>query len=298
MKNIIFYITISGSIFLIVLYALGVFFHIGYIKGMGFNSSFFPLGSWDNAIIWAYVATIHFIIDVSKILMHVNPGLTILISLIILSPLVKLYFWWLSKRKYIEARLHFWWLSRKERYPLIRRFFEAKIEKSLRAVEISNFFLVIVATIIIFALIIFALIPIKIIEYGKLVAIEQVKSFSESENKLCENSNEFWNQCITVSTSHLKEDNLPAKIEGLLVTKSETMLGILTKDGPITMSMPKYIYYKSIKNKHFLVLKEQEVLMKYPDCDGADIMGSEACPECEGNPDEISSTSHSVCGGK
>jgi len=249
MKNIIFYLTVIGSIFVIVLYILGFSFYIGYVKGMGFDYSFFPLGDWNNAIVWAYFAAVYFLIDISKILMHVNPVLTALIILIIISPLVGLYSWLPSKREYIRARFYFWLLSKQERYPFIRRFLNPKVEKPLRAVEVSssflsNFFITIAVIVILIA------IPLEVQTYGQSIGIEKAKRLLKSES-LCESLDEFWNLCITVSTSHLKESNLPDKIEGRLIAKSETMLGIYTKDGPITMSMPEYIYYKSIENKCF-----------------------------------------------
>ncbi len=250
MKNIIRYLAIIGSVSLIVLYILGFSFYLGYIKGMGLKPSFFPLSGWDNAIIWAYVACVYLIIDVSKILEQFNPILFFPISLIILSILVSLYFWWSSQREYISARLHFWFLSKKERYPFIGKLSNSKVRKSVRVVEISNNYFLGIPFTILFIISIFILIPLKTIKYGKSIGIEQAQQLLESEN-LCKDSGEFWNPCITVPTSHLKGENLQAKIEGRLIATSETMLGIFTTDGPITMSMPEYIYYKSVENECF-----------------------------------------------
>ena len=248
-NNIISLITVIGSVFVIFLYTLGFSFYLGYAEGMGFKPSFFPLDGWDSAIIWAYFACVYIFIDVFKILVHLNPILFFPIILIILS-IMGLYFRVSLKREYISARLHSWLLLKKERYPFIGKLSNPKVQESIRVVETSNnYFLGIPATIL-FVIIILIMIPVKTKKYGQSIGIEQAQQFLESEN-LCEDSNEFWNPCITVLTSHLKGENLPAKIEGRLIAKSETMLGIFTKDGPITMSMPKYIYYKSTKNECF-----------------------------------------------
>ncbi|EDN68624.1 membrane protein [Beggiatoa sp. PS] len=244
MKKIMFYVTILSPVLLIVFYILGFSFYVGYIEGIGFNYSLFPLGDWNNALIWAYFACVCFFADISKIINANN--LVFVISFIILFIGISLYFWWLPQQKKLKARLHFWLLSYKEHHPFVRFLFNKlgskKTENTLLVVEKSNNFMLILL-ISLFIMFILIPIPFKVMTYGELIGIEDAKRLLKPES-LCESPNKFWNQCISVSTSHLKEDNLPDKIEGRLIAKSETMLGIFTIDGPITMSIPEYIYYK------------------------------------------------------
>jgi len=248
MKNIIFYLTVIWpGILAIILAAISIFglsYYVGYIEGMGFNYSLFPLDGWDSAIVWAYFAC-------REYTAHVLKGFNISTFFITVFVLVSLLFWFFSRRKNIFGYLYFRLLPKKKQiFPFVRWLLNPIIRELLRVFEWSYYFILILSGILYIYLTLIT-IPDYGKSFGQSIAIKQDKHFSEFEKNLCEQSAYYRNPCITVPTSHLKESNLPDKIEGSLIAKSETMLGIYTKNGPITMSMPEYIYYKSIENKCF-----------------------------------------------
>jgi len=248
MKNKIFYLTVlwPGTLtaILAAVSIFGLSYYAGYIEGMGFDYLLFPLDGWDNAIVWAYFACREY---TAHVLMDVNIH-TFFITAFIFAYLLLLLF---LKRKDISAYLRSWLLSKKEQIlPFIGWSLKPIVQELIRVLQWSNYFMLILSGTLYIYLILMT-IPDNGINYGKLIGIEHSERLLKTKENLCKGSDKPWNKCITVSTSHLKGENLSDKIEVRLIVKSETMLGIFTKDGPVTMSMPEYIYYKSIKNECF-----------------------------------------------
>lgn len=81
--------------------------------------------------------------------------------------------------------------------------------------------------------------------HGQKVASSQLEIY---EKVLCGDANEYWNQCIDLSTNHIKGEQLPEIINGRVMVKYGSLFGVLTKNGPVTMTLSGTHYHSTAVN--------------------------------------------------
>jgi hypothetical protein len=80
---------------------------------------------------------------------------------------------------------------------------------------------------------------------GERIGKEKIDYFSEY---LCGDEGDYWNQCISISLPVSDIISIPTKLHGRLLLRHGNLLGLYTKDGPITLTMPSSFYEVSTKN--------------------------------------------------
>lgn len=75
--------------------------------------------------------------------------------------------------------------------------------------------------------------------HGEDIAEKRLVRYSD---ELCGDEDDYWNQCVAVSTKHLKDYELQKEIKGRLILKHGNFIGIFTQEGPVTMTMPSDHY--------------------------------------------------------
>lgn len=250
-------IVIGSGLITNALYIYGLAFYEGYIERSGFDFYLFPI-DWDDAIFWTYHASRE--VGFNSISKLENFSTTaILVTLGSVYFIVRL---WIqlsdttarnkhstthSKVNFAAARkVYKFRLKHKWKYILIckplRWLFIT--EQSVIAFFASYFFLVCLFFIPVFVFI-WSYFPIIGLNHGERVATERLSYY---ENNLCGNKNDYWNKCIEIETLHLSSSDLPERLYGNLIVKEGDLVGVLTKEGPVTLTIPKNFYYRTKEN--------------------------------------------------
>lgn len=91
------------------------------------------------------------------------------------------------------------------------------------------------------------IIPNHAINDGK----EKANRFIENhKNDFCSIQSNGWNPCISIKIDHLKgyNDYMQFKeITGKIILKNDNYIGVYTKDGSITMTLPETFFYQNIR---------------------------------------------------
>lgn len=233
------------------LYIYGLAYYEGYIDRLGFEYGFFPLLSSD-VLFWTYSASRE--LGVSSIVVISKFRLPLILSL--LGSVYLLSRIWMeseNQSKKIARRApkkHNIKLYKKiygfrERHKIL--FYAIYVplrwlilrEQSLMAFVASYFSLIVLFFVPVF-LFIWVYFPIVGIEHGKSVAESRIDYYKDN---LCGGENDYWSDCIKLSTAHIELFEKSKVIEGRLILRNGDLLGIFTKNGPLTMSMPKSYYH-------------------------------------------------------
>lgn len=128
-------------------------------------------------------------------------------------------------------------------YPSIRWFLV--MEQSMWAFFASYFVLIIIFFIplLIFIWVYFPLIALK---HGENIG---TKRFDLYQQDLCAKKNDYWIKCVKLSTDHLMREELPETVYGRVIVKNGSLVGLITSDGPVTMTMPLLFFQKTKKNE-------------------------------------------------
>lgn len=236
------------------LYIYGLGYYQGYISGLGFEYNFFPL-EWRDTLLWAYAASrelgassIGFIGKFTSPVLLIILGSFYLIARIWMelskvqpssrSNIIKRNInFKLAKKIYCFKKNHVWLyrvIYLPLRWLLIR-------EQSFFAFAASYFFMIFIIFIPVF-IIIWIYFPLFGVHYGKLVAEKKLKYY---ETYLCGDSNDYWSQCMRINTSEIKNHIDTPDTRGRVLFKNDSLIAVLTKDGPVTLSMPKVHYFKT-----------------------------------------------------
>lgn len=250
------------------LYIYGLAYYEGYIDRFGFEYGFFPLPSSD-VLFWTYSASRELgassIVAIAEFKLPIL--LTILASVYLLSRI-----WMasssqskkaskLSPKKY-NIKLYKKIYQFREKYKIIFYVFYVPLrwlilkEQSLMAFVASYFSLIVLFFVPIF-LFIWAYFPMIGLEHGKNVA---ESSIEYSKENLCGDESDYWSGCINISTMHIEFYETPKNISGRLILRSGNLLGIFTKDGPITISMPGSYYQVTNTNDRYRGENEKRII--------------------------------------
>lgn len=239
------------------LYIYGLGYYQGYVEALGFEYNLFPI-EWKDTLLWTYAASRE--LGVSSIeLMNKFTSSAFLILLLSIYLIARIWMQ-LSKvqpendRGKIRGKINFRLAKKIHKFRLkhiwIYRFFYVPFkwlllkEQSFIAFAASYFFMVFLIFIPLF-IIIWIYFPLFGVNHGELVAQKRLEYY---ETYLCGDSGDYWSQCLEINVSELKSYEDLTNPIGRVLFKSGSLVAILTKEGPITLSMPKSYYYKPVKN--------------------------------------------------
>lgn len=239
------------------LYIYGLAYYEGYIESLGFEYNFFPI-KWEETPLWTYFASRE--LGASTVIFWTKITIPVIVLI-----LVMVYFIariWMAinsnespknpnpRKNTTLARF----LVRRRRasrkifnviYPPIR--WLLIMEQSVWAFLASYFFLIFLFFIPIF-IFVWVYFPLIGLNHGSKIG---AKKFEQYKQELCGNKNDYWGKCLTFTTSHLKDKNLPLSVRGRIVAKNGTLIALLSEAGPITMTMPPIFYQSTEKNPCF-----------------------------------------------
>ncbi|MEE9339044.1 MAG: hypothetical protein V3U87_13275 [Methylococcaceae bacterium] len=239
------------------LYIYGIAYYQGYIERLGFEYTFFPI-DWDEALIWTYIASQE--LGVSTI--DFWPVIFEKGVLVLLGAFYVLARVWMSLSNQNDSissdpshRVRSFKCAKKviylrKQFPRIYSVIYVPIkwllitEQSLIAFVASYFFMLVLLFIPIF-IFIWVFFPLVGLNHGQNTAD---KRLGEYEKFLCGSAEKYWSECITVPVLNSGNNKKNQETEGRLIVKNKDLIGILTKDAPVTTSMPKIYYHKTEKN--------------------------------------------------
>lgn len=237
------------------LYIYGLAYYEGYIESLGFEYNFFPV-KWEDTLLWTYFASRELGASTVGFWTKIT-GPVLLLILVVSYFIARL---WMAinslgskknqKNNKNTSLARFLVKRRKSRpkffkvaYPPVR--WLLIMEQSIWAFLASYFVLVIIFSIplLIFIWVYFPLIGLK---HGENIG---AKRFELYQKDLCAEKNDYWIKCVSLSTGHLIREDLPETVYGRVVVKNGSLVGLITPDGPITMTMSSLFFQKTKKNK-------------------------------------------------
>lgn len=248
-------VVIGSGLITNALYIYGLAYYEGYIESLGFEYKFFPV-KWEDTLLWTYFASRELGASTVGFWTKITGPVLLLISVVS-------YFiarLWMAinsldsnkrKRKNKGTSLARFLVKRRKIYP---KFFKVAyppvrwflvMEQSIWAFLASYFVLIIIFFIplLIFIWVYFPLIGLK---HGEYVG---AKRFELYQKYLCAEKDDYWIKCVRLSTGHLMGEDLPETVYGRVVAKNGSLVGLITPDGPITMTMPPLFFQKTKKNE-------------------------------------------------
>lgn len=217
------------------LYIHGLAYYEGYIDRLGFEYSFFPLPSTD-VLFWTYYASRE--LGASSIVAITQFKLPILLITVISVYLLS-RIWMESSKKKVNSQLK---APKKNNIKLFKKIYRFKVkhklifysvyipirwlilkEQSLIAFFASYFFLVFLLFLPVF-LFIWVYFPMIGFEHGKSVAESRIEFY---KGNLCGDRNDYWSECVTFKTKHLKSYNSPDQVIGRLILKKGNFVGVV-----------------------------------------------------------------------
>lgn len=239
------------------LYIYGLGYYQGYVEALGFEYNLFPI-EWKDTLLWTYAASRE--LGASSIEL-INQFSSSAVLILLLSVYLIARIWMqISKvqpdngQEKINKTINFKLAKRINKirakhiwsYRLLYvpfRWFLIK-EQSFIAFAASYFFMIFMLFIPLF-IIIWIYFPLFGVNHGELVAQKRMEYY---ETFLCGDTNDYWDQCIEINVSELKHYKDLTKPKGKVLFKNDSLVAILTKKGPVTLSMPKNYYFKPDKN--------------------------------------------------
>jgi len=250
-------LVIGSSLLSNALYIYGLSYYEGFIERLGFEYYLFPI-AWNDALLWTYTASRDLGEDSIVALGKTSPY-------IFLSLLPAFYFiarLWMhlssSKapggsgrrqrafnyklaKKIHRVREDRVWIYRTLYVPL--RWFLMK-EQSFIAFFASYFFMVFLLFIPMFV-IVWVYFPLFGFNHGEASAEKRLKYYEES---LCGGESSYWNKCLHFSAEHLSAYEGSDDVTGRVALKNGDLLGVMSLDGPIVLTMPEEFFYKAEEN--------------------------------------------------
>ena len=254
LKKILLVIIGSGLI-TNALYIYGLAYYEGYIENLGFEYNFFPV-KWEETLLWTYFASRELGASTVNFWTKITGPVLLLV-------LVSSYFiarLWMAisisesnRNRKVKKNTRLARFLVKHRagnprafkiiYPPVRWFLI--MEQSVWAFLASYFVLIVLFFVPLF-IFIWVYFPLIGLRHGQNIGTKQ---FERYQSNLCSDENDYWLRCVQLSTEHLKDKSLPKTVAGRLIVKNGALLGLLTKDGPITMTMPSLFFQKTRKNE-------------------------------------------------
>jgi len=254
LKSISLFVLTSGFIVNAV-YIAALYYYKGLVSQLGFEQSFFPI-TWSDTPFWAYTASVQigarYLSDVSDFLNST------LVSLVIVALIYLLCRYWKNHRfNKSPEQIHHTTIRFKRNVikckrkaprlfkiynPIFKYFFKESHHYS--ALLLSCYWLIIIGFFPLFMWLWISF-PNLSKSTGEMIGQGKIEYFSKY---LCGQSSDYWNQCINISLPASKDVITPSRITGRLLLKHGGLLGIYTKSGPVTISMPKNYYNVATPN--------------------------------------------------
>ncbi|MDO3383766.1 hypothetical protein [Gilvimarinus algae] len=236
------------------LYLYGKAYYEGYIGSLGFEYILFPV-KWEETLLWAYFASID--IGVSTVGFWSKLTVPILCLALIIFYLVALALVSIGSQRSKKVRPYKKYtgfsrfLVRCRRanpiifntiyWPLSWLFMK---RQSLWAF-ISSYAVLTFVSVVVMLIFVWIYFPVAGVNHGKSVG---EKRLAQYETNLCAEQNSYWERCIRLTTDHLDGHDFPKNIYGRIVAKNESLVGVITSEGPVTMTMPSLVFHRAIKN--------------------------------------------------
>lgn len=244
-------VVLGSGVLVNALYLFGVSYYEGLIKSLGFELLMFPI-EWSEGRLWTYMASREIGVSTVSIWIELaGPYIPLIMAVCYFTVRV-----WLKAKKRPKVKkggptggrkkfLQF--IARwKKKYPTcfsILLWF-VRTEDAFWAF-IAAYSLMICVFFIPMFLIVWSFYPSFGLVYGEKVG-ERIRMRYDKE--LCGENNEYWSSCFSFPTKHIDQKGLPEQVLGRLVFKKDRIIGVYTKNGPITMTLPEDFYQITKKN--------------------------------------------------
>ena len=250
-------IVIGSGLLTNALYIYGLAYYEGYLTSLGFEYSFFPL-KWEETLLWTYFASREF--GASTVIFWTQLTSPIWLLIIVSSYFIARLWMAISakeppsknnirKDKFIVKILVQW---RKKTPRLFKSIYPSLkwlliMEQSVWAFLASYFVLIVILSMPLF-IFIWVYFPLIGIHHGELTGL---KRFEEYQANLCGGEDKYWKRCVELTTEHLKNEKLPPTIYGRVVIKHDSLIGLITTNVPVTITMPPQYFQQTRKNSNY-----------------------------------------------
>lgn len=258
LKKILLVIIGSGLI-TNALYIYGLAYYEGYIENLGFEYNFFPV-KWEDTLLWTYFASRE--LGASTVGFWAKITGPVLLLILVVSYFIARLWMAISssessrnKRVNRSTLLARFLVKQRKNYPKLFNIVYPPVrwflimEQSIWAFLASYFVLIFLFFIPLF-IFIWVYFPLIGLKHGENIG---TKRFELYQKDLCADKDDYWVKCVKLSTVHLKEKDLPETVYGRVIAKNGSLVGLITSDGPITMTMPSLFYQKTMKNECYKV---------------------------------------------
>lgn len=250
-------VTIGSGLLGNALYIYGQGYYQGYIEGLGFEYTLFPL-SWNDSILWTYSASRELGASSIAMMVDLNPAaiLIVLLAVYLISRIwmqipesfsskgksgpQRKFNYKIAKRIALFKKDHIW-IFRFIYIPA--RWFLIK-EQSFIAFAASYFFMIFLLFIPLL-IVIWIYFPLFGVNHGSSVAEKRLEFYEEH---LCGGPADYWSQCIKIDAPTLEQEVEATSPVGRVLFKNGNLIAVLTENGPVTLSMPKEYYFQTLKN--------------------------------------------------
>jgi len=240
------------------LFIYGLAFYEGYVEGLGFDSSIFFI-EWGEAILWTYHASrelgVASILLLGKVPSWFGWAFFVLVYLLLR---ISIYIFSTEPRRTIENKNNNFTIAKKiyflrGKHPIVYKFLYRPVkwlfiaEQSVIAF-IALYFSLLIALFLPVFILVWVYFPIIGVNHGERVANDRLEFLSKN---LCGDKNDKWNQCIELSVENTKNEHV--EVVGRIIATNDDIVGMYTKDGPLTFIMPKKVYFKKSLKSLFKV---------------------------------------------
>lgn len=251
------------------LYIYGLAYYEGYLENLGFEYNFFPV-KWEDTLLWTYFASRELGASTVGFWAKIT-GPVLLLILVVSYFIARL---WMAinssesnknKRVNRNTLLARTLVKCRKSHPKIFKVVYPPVrwllimEQSVWAFLASYFVLIILFFIPLF-IFIWVYFPLIGLKHGQNIG---TKRFELYQRHLCADEDDYWIKCVKLSTGHLKGNGLPDTVYGRVIAKNGLLVGLITPDGPITMTMPPLFYQKTKKNPCYKVECKTEETTHY-----------------------------------
>ncbi|WP_139139768.1 hypothetical protein [Pseudomonas sp. NBRC 111139] len=244
-------VVLGSGVLVNALYLFGMSYYEGFIKALGFELLMFPI-AWSDGRLWTYIASREIGLSAVSVWVELT-GPYVLLLMAVCYATTRI---WLKakkrstinagnptgrRRKFLKSVAY-----QKKKHPIIF----AKLLWFVRTDDafwafISAYSIIIFVFFIPLFLIVWSFYPSFGFAYGEKVGERVRKSF---ESALCGENGEYWSSCFVFSTKHIDQEGLPGQVLGRLVFKKDRTIGLYTKNGPVTLTLPEDFYQETKRN--------------------------------------------------
>lgn len=231
------------------LHIYGLSYYRGLVESLGFEVLFFPV-DWEEARLWTYSASRE--LGVSTVNFWIKLTFPHVLLIMLVAYIVARVWMAINQREkrakkpdLVNRKPSKFVAAFKERYPFLFRVLRVILitEQSIWALVASYFVLVFIFFVPLF-IFVWVYFPIVGASHGEEIGARYVKIF---EKDLCDEKESVWNACVSLVASNGGDEKM-LPIFGRVLLKHENVVGVFTKEGPVTMTVPESFYYKAQRN--------------------------------------------------